>query len=194
MKNKLLMFLVLGIFLLTPVMALEGLGEFEQGEDIRIAQVCNDATYITISSITYPNSTTAVNGTNMTSAGSGEFYYDFNLTEELGRYDVRGISDGCEKTFATYFEVTPFGKLGVLIFLVVLSFIFLGFGMALKIPPLGFIGSVLLILSGMYAMIYGISDVTNLYTRGIGISLLGLGFILMVVSAYEWLSFGGTNE
>ncbi len=184
------MFLVLGIFLLTPVMALEGLGEFEQGEDIRIAQVCNDATYITISSITYPNSTTAVNGTNMTSAGSGEFYYDFNLTEELGRYDVRGISNGCEKTFATYFEVTSFGKLGVFIFLVVFAFGFIGLGVGLKIPPLGFIGSILLILAGMYSMIYGISDAANLYTRGIAISLLGFGFILIITSAYEWIFWG----
>jgi len=46
----------------------------------------------------------------MTSAGSGEFYYDFNLTQPKGRYDVRGVSDGCEETFATYFEVTHLGK------------------------------------------------------------------------------------
>ena len=196
MKNKILMTLIFGIILfsMTSVLALDSQGTFQQYEEVRIAQVCNDATYITISSIAYPNSTVAVSPINMTSAGSGEFYYLFNLTNDYGRYDVRGISDGCEKTFATYFEITPFGKLGVLIFLVVLSFIFLGFGMALKIPPLGFIGSVLLILSGMYTMIYGISDVANLYTRGVAIALLGLGFILMVASAYEWLSFGGTDE
>ncbi len=196
MKNKILMAVMFGVILfsMTSVLALESQGTFRQTEEVRIAQVCDEATYITISSITYPNSTVAISNINMTSAGSGEFYYLFNSTNEQGRHDVRGISDGCEKTFATYFEITPFGKLGVLIFLVVLSFTFIGFGMALKNPILGFIGSILLILSGMYSMIYGISDVTNLYTRGIAISLLGLGFILMVISAYEWLSFGDTDE
>lgn len=195
MKNRILVTLIFGVFLfsMTSVLALDSQGTFPQYEEVRIAQVCDDATYITISSITYPNSTVAISGVNMTSAGSGEYYYSFNLTDDYGRYDVRGISDGCENTFATYFEITPFGKLGVLIFLVVLAFVFLGFGMVLKIPPLGFIGSVLLILGGMYTMIYGISDVANLYTRGVAISLLGLGLILMLASAYEWLSFGGND-
>ncbi len=45
----------------------------------------------------------------MISAGSGEFYYLFNSTNLLGRYDVRGISDGCERTFATYFQINLSG-------------------------------------------------------------------------------------
>lgn len=192
MKNKILMTLIFGIILfsMTSVLALDSQGTFQQYEEVRIAQVCDDATYITLSSITYPNSTVAVSPINMTSAGSGEFYYLFNSTSDYGRYYIRGISNGCEKTFATYFEITPFGKLGVLIFLVVLAFGFIGLGIGLKNPPLGFIGSVLLVLSGMYVMIYGISDVANLYTRGIAISLLGLGVIFMVSSAYEWILWG----
>jgi hypothetical protein len=46
----------------------------------------------------------------MTSAGSGEFYYDFNFTDTNGKYYVRGISDGCEGTFVTYFDVKYLGK------------------------------------------------------------------------------------
>jgi hypothetical protein len=104
-----LLFLLLFIFSLASA-NLESIGTFQQDKTIRISQVCSDATYINISSISYPNSTTAVSNIEMTSAGSGEFYYDFLNTNVLGRYDVRGISDGCEGTFATYFVVTYTGE------------------------------------------------------------------------------------
>lgn len=112
MKNKILTIFILGIFLFSfaNVFALDSLGTFKQGETIRISQVCNDASYITISSIAYPNSTHAIANTNMTFSGSGEYHYNFTSADALGRYDVRGISDGCENTYATYFEVTPSGK------------------------------------------------------------------------------------
>jgi hypothetical protein len=71
----------------------------------------------------------------MTSAGNGEFYYQFSNTSTTGRYDVRGVSNGCENTFATYFEVTPSGKslgegqgwslFGSLILMIIISSIFL---------------------------------------------------------------------
>ena len=96
--------------LISSTSALESLGTFKQNECVRIAQVCSDATYINISSISLPNSTNSVINKVMSSSGSGEYYYQFCNTSQLGRYDVRGISDGCEKTFATYFEVTPSGS------------------------------------------------------------------------------------
>jgi len=112
MKNKLLLIMLLGLFLIGNVFALDNLGTFKVGDSVRISQVCNDATYITLSSITFPNSSTAIEQINMTSLGSGEFYYNFLNTSTVGRYDVRGISDGCENTFATYFEITPSGFVG----------------------------------------------------------------------------------
>lgn len=103
-------FLLLICFLLIAnISALDSLGTYRQNENVRIVQVCSDATYITISSISFPNSTTAITEVNMTSLGSGEYYYDFNNTITLGRYDIRGISDGCENTFATYFDITGTG-------------------------------------------------------------------------------------
>ena len=106
---KKLLILMFAVLLIGNVMALDSLGTFKQNQAVRITQVCSDATYINISSISYPNSTVAVSGIEMTSAGSGEYYYDFTNANASGRYDVRGISDGCEKTFATYFEVNPQG-------------------------------------------------------------------------------------
>lgn len=108
--SVLIFFLVLTfMFSISLVSPLDSLGIYKQGESVRIAQVCSDATYINISSIAYPNSSVAISNVGMTSAGSGEFYYDFT-TSVSGRYDVRGVSDGCEKTFATYFIVTSTGE------------------------------------------------------------------------------------
>ena len=110
MNKNILLFIFGVIFLIGMTTAsLPSLGTFKQNENIRIAQICSDATFIIISSITFPNSSIAVSSTNMTSAGNGEFFYMFNITSSLGRYDLRGVSDGCEETFATYFEVTESG-------------------------------------------------------------------------------------
>lgn len=110
MKNKLLLSIMLGIFLIGIVTAgLESFGTFKQGKDIRIKQVCIDATYINISSITYPNSTVIISNAEMISSGSGEFYYDLNASSEIGKYFVTGISDGCEGTFSFYFIITTSG-------------------------------------------------------------------------------------
>jgi phosphatidylserine synthase len=106
----LIIFLVITFLLsISFVSPLDSLGIYKQGETVRVVQVCSDATYINISSIAYPNSSVAISNVGMTSAGSGEFYYDFT-TSVSGRYDVRGISDGCEGTFATYFVVTSTGE------------------------------------------------------------------------------------
>ncbi len=138
MKNKLLMFLVLGIFLITPVMALDNLGTGSQGNNFTIVQVCNDATFITLSSIQFPDRTTLIVNQNMTSVGSGNFQYNLTNTTQLGRYDITGISDGCENTFAFSFMITPTGHLldtsqslitfGLIIILIFLTITFLYFG------------------------------------------------------------------
>ena len=85
------------------------LGTFPINEEVRIAQVCRTATFITLTSITYPNSSIAISQINMTSEGSGEFSYNFTNTSVSGRYEVKGISDGCEETFITTLTINPSG-------------------------------------------------------------------------------------
>lgn len=114
------------------ISALDSIGTFQKQNPIRIVQVCSDATFINISSISYPNSSIAVENVEMVSSGSGGYYYDFNTTI-VGRYDVRGISDGCEKTFAIYFDVTTNGKPEsegiVIVFFSLIFIIIFGFGL-----------------------------------------------------------------
>lgn len=108
-KNLIITFLFLTLFTTLASAQLDEFGTFKQGDEVRLSQVCSDATYINISGISYPNGTLALSNIEMTSSGSGEFYYNYNLTGSLGRYDVRGVSDGCEGTFATYFNTTLSG-------------------------------------------------------------------------------------
>jgi hypothetical protein len=108
---KALLIFSMAVLMLSLVSAgKESLGVFKQNENVRIVQVCDDATWVNISSISYPNGSVASSGIKMVPS-SGEFYYNFSDTLQLGIYDVRGISDGCENTFTYYFEITPTGKI-----------------------------------------------------------------------------------
>ena len=78
------------------------------GEEFSFCQTCQDSTYITLSSIETPNSTEFIN-VNMTNVGGGSFCYNYTPSK-VGRYDFRGISDGCERTFATYVDITISGE------------------------------------------------------------------------------------
>ena len=132
MKNKTLA-IILGILLISisNISALEDLGIGKQNENFTINQVCNSATYITISTIQSPDKTISNINENMTFTGSGSFQY--NLTaSQTGRYDVCGVSDGCDNTFCVYFEITPNGKeftqqtsISYVAFIIVLLFLFI---------------------------------------------------------------------
>lgn len=139
MKNK-LMFNIIMIILFTFLFiglssaSLDSMGVYKKGESINICQVCSDATYIT-TTIKYPNSTIALLNDNLTSLGSGVFCDYFNSTNIIGRFEVIGISNGCEGSYATYFMITPSGEIlstgtSLIYFLVTLFafFIFIGVG------------------------------------------------------------------
>lgn len=136
-KNLLIVSLLVFTFMFAvQVSALDDLGSAKVNQQYQFCQVCQDASFITLSSIQTPTSSVLINE-NMTSTGSGQFCYNYTPIE-LGRYDFRGISDGCEGTFATYLEVTPSGKLttsadsnfgvGVMFFIVVLGIVFISMG------------------------------------------------------------------
>lgn len=104
LKSTTLSFLF--IFIFGIMFSSASLGDYPEqnvGEQFTFCQTCADASYINLSSIQTPNETIFVNSA-MVSMGSGDFCY--NYTPQLaGRYDFRGISDGCLKTFAAYVDV-----------------------------------------------------------------------------------------
>jgi hypothetical protein len=190
--KKLISLFILGIFLFSFTSALDNLGTFKQNSDVRVSQICFDATYVIIA-ISTPDSVIAIANQNMTNNGAGEFSYSFNNTSQLGRYDVRGISDGCEKTFATYFEVTPSGSeqnpnFFYLIYIII--FVFLGLGFYLQDNTFLRLSSVMLSLNGLYIILYGFPGIKDsIYTYFVGAILLGLAGYILVKSSYEEIAY-----
>ena len=112
MKKQIGVILLLGIMFIAVLgltSALVDQGTVIQGQNFTFTQTCNDATYITLSTMQFPNRAVQLINTNMTSLGSGAYQYNITNTNAIGRHDLTGISDGCEQTFATSFVVTPTG-------------------------------------------------------------------------------------
>lgn len=188
--------LFISIFLVSSVCALDSLGTFKKGQQVRITQVCADATQVNITSISYPNSTPAAANIQMIKSGQ-EFYYWFYGTNVVGRYDVRGVSDGCEKTFATYFEITSDGSEKTLIKTDLQFFIFffisLGFGLLLGI--LGIYNDARILIfsaigffsAGLLSYYYSQFLFMPFLSYSTTIICVGLGMIALAYSIYEWL-------
>lgn len=199
--KKIFITLVLSVFLISLTSAaISDLGTFKQGECINLPQTCPDCSYNNISRIIVSPGSTIVLDSDVSMQKDDTFYnYTFCNTTLIGKYSIDGYGDlgGTKTTWNYFFLITPSGTIQnsvlnnpVFIILGLLSLLFLGLGVGFKIASLGFIGSILLILSGIYTMIYGFNNITNLYTRGVAIALIGLGIIFMFISAYEWLPWG----
>ena len=141
--KKILLTFIIGMFLFSFASAsLEDQGSGEQNQNFTINQGCSDATYMTLSTIQFPDRTVQIINTNMTSMGGSSFQYNFTDTEQLGRYDVIGISDGCVRDFTFFFLITPTGfiletgeSLLYIIILITTFLLFLGFLYpAIKLP------------------------------------------------------------
>jgi hypothetical protein len=91
--------LLIGIIVLMAIMPLASAsitssdyGIFKQDNCIKLIQVCDNCTFVNITSIQYPNSTDALINVEMTKAGT-LYNYSFCDTNNLGRYIVTGFGD-----------------------------------------------------------------------------------------------------
>jgi len=116
--NKLILliplFLVLSI-LIAPTLCqaeIESLGIFKLNSCIEILQGCSNCTYVNISSVTYPNSSQALEQVAMTKIGTKYNYTSCDISNDLGTYIVNGFGDvdGVITVFAYDYEVTYLGK------------------------------------------------------------------------------------
>jgi hypothetical protein len=178
---------MLSLVFISFTSALDDYGVKEINKEFTFIQVCADATYITLSSIETPSSTIQVNE-NMTSLGSGQFAYNYTPSL-IGRHDFRGISDGCEKTFATYIEVSTDGfikSIGFYIIILILSLGLVVLGLFIRDPIITIFGSFGLYFISLYILFNGIGTIKDpVYTWGIGLILLGLAMYVSLRSTYE---------
>lgn len=175
-------------------------GTFELNTDIALVQTCTNSTDFCdeckITGLKYPSGVAIVVPVVMTKT---ESLFNYTLAGafviEHGRYTVTGhCSAGGEYlTWAYSFLVTSSGREEgnvlnnpIQIIFVIFALILLAMGIYLRVPPLGFLGSIMFLLVGLYVMLYGLDGVTDLYTRGIAITFIGTGFFFMIVSAYDW--------
>lgn len=170
---------------------LENLGTFKQNEEIRIMQVCSDATNVNISSITFPDSSVAVSAINMSHFGNGEYYYNFSLANFSGRYNVNGVANGCEKTFSYYFNVTPYGWTSTfqfyIIAIVIIALLFI-IGFKLQNTWVMSLASILVLILGFFIIINGIDVIKDqMTTWAIGLVVLFAGIYFMYLSVEEQL-------
>ena len=104
MKNK-LMFLIIGMFLISLGSA--SLGTFELNKCVDIKTVLN-ATSVNLSSVSYPNSTIALTNQLMTKTAY-TFNYNFCKTNETGTY-IYDYFDNEGNTYVNSFDITPNGE------------------------------------------------------------------------------------
>lgn len=198
MKNNILLIMFLGIFLFSMsgayAISEDGfMGTGKQGNVFNISQVCNEATYITITAIQYPDRTIIEQiNKNMTMIGQGTFYYNFNNTLQLGRYDVLGVSDGCELTFASYFNITPSGNSGssntvffIFIVLIIYTITFVGFFG--KNAPITILGGMCMMLLGIYTINNGIIIYRDVITNYFSYITIAIGAIFTFWAIIEYL-------
>jgi hypothetical protein len=107
----------------------------KQGDTIMLPQECASCTYVTVTSIQYPNLTRIYLNAPMTQQGSS-YDYEFSDTNLLGEYTYCGVGDvdATDTTFCNDFEITPTGESydqtqqGIVVALGVVMALFIGIG------------------------------------------------------------------
>ena len=192
--KKLLITLILGMFLISSTLAVEqSWGTIKGGDCIELTMPCDNCTYNNITSILYPNKTNyALRGEYLMDQSGTLYNYSFCDTLLLGKYTVSGHGDldGRDTIWTANFESTSTGKLPnnvIPIFLLISGIVLLVLGIVIQNPPIGFFSGVLFIMVGMYLMIYGFGDITDLYTRAFAFVVLAFGLLTVILSGFSWL-------
>lgn len=203
--NKLIIILI-GILLIIPLILAET-ETYQVNKDVELKFLCtlnNEIPSVgTLYNITisYSNGSTFLNNKPTTALGSGTFNYS-TLFPETGLYKVQMFCWDGTYSFSDegFYDITPTGRIQTSIsnnpILIILGLIGIGlivFGVIKGISWLGFIGSVMFLLLGIYTMIYGFNNTIDMYTRGTALVFIGIGIIFMFASAYDW-AFGDSDE
>ena len=187
-------FLILTLFLIgiVPISSasIGELGTFKQYSCINLLQTCADCTYNNISSVTLPDGVAALGLVAMTKSGT-EYTYSFCNTSKAGTYNVNGYGDatGVITKWNYVFNVTPTGgaesNTTFFIFLMIISVGLVILGFMFHNYIFAFFGGLAFLICGVYGMIYGYGNVTNLYTQMISLVLIGLGALITIFSGLD---------
>lgn len=192
--KKLLFTIILGIFLIGFVFALDELPTIKQGECITVSQTCSSCSYLNISSISNRENSSLVLNQPMSSIGNGEWRYEFCDTLFLGTYDVRGQGDinTLDDSFAIRFEVTPSGQSGGENTMLYIITIVLLYGLTLlfffkKIAPMTTLFGMAMVFFGIYMINNGLLVFRDDLTNYLGYLTTFLGGGLGLWALVEWI-------
>ena len=199
--------ILLSILFLLPFISAET-ETYQANQEINLQFTCTIGDAIPSASttynitVTYPDGDIFLDNVATTAKGNGAFNYTATFTE-TGLYKVQSFCVDGTDSFSSedFYNITPTGKIQtsilenpLIIILGLLALVLVLIGATQGIPWFGFIGSILFILLGIYTMIYGFNDTTDMYTRGVAVTLIGMGFIFMFSAAYEWVWGGDFDE
>jgi len=186
--KKVLLILIIGMFMISCISALDTLPTAKLNSKYLITQTCASCSYINISVKCLDGF--VLNNVEMNNNGSGVWVYSYTPLE-IGRCDVIGKGDlsGVDTSFATYFNVTGSGfteTLGFYILILVLSLGIIIFGIIISDAPITVLGSIGLYFVGLWILFNGIDNLKDpVYTWAIGVIILGLAFYISSKSVYE---------
>jgi hypothetical protein len=187
----------------TQLQHLQSEDPFMVGQTIPLVQNCLTSSYSNISRVILPNGTFSINSQTAMIKNGDDYSYNYSVTPISGWYNVYGVCDesGIKTNWVYDFYVNPTGREPGSIFNNAVIFILFFLGLTLLIvgtlqgnPWFGFIGSIMFLILGVYTMIYGFDNYTDMYTRSVAIVFLGIGIVTMFSSAYEFIETGGSNN
>lgn len=177
---------------------------YKAGEDFDLKRPCwNNGSYCSASAICnltiwqMGNGSSIINDAVMTNQVS---FHNYTLSIlEVGEYQSQiTCVDGADNGFETFkIKITPTGDvrdIDYFIFLAIASVIVLAIGYFLENEYIGFLAGILFLITGIYSMIYGISDLADFYTRAVALISVGLGIIFIIASAYSMIYDSDDNE
>lgn len=194
MNKKIIIFLMMGLFLISFVSAIT----FKQYDPAYLKLPCSyngtncDITAVVNISIVYPNGTTMVDNQLMNNNGNGMPDYTLPNTNTIGIYTFKmsatqyGVSDSASGKFSiTSTGINSNNKIPM--YLLIFSVVLLILGFWFESPPMGFFSGILFILTGVYLMIYGFGDINDLYTRAFAYIVIALGMIISILAGFSMM-------
>lgn len=201
-------FLILGIVLALMILPLVSaatdvttetiFGTFKQASNVDLLQTCDNGAIMcsacNISSVKGPNSADLITNVVMTKRTS-DFNYTLSgaYTTTLGIYYVSGYCTDATsmKNWYYSFTVSPAGgpenNTTIFLMLAISALIILLLSFMMHNYIFAFISGLLFLGSGVYVMIFGVSAIANQYTQILSMVIIGLGAIISVVSALEFV-------
>ena len=198
MNQKYVFIVLLAIILAGTILPLASasLGTYQQNSCVDIKTILN-TTAANISSLSWPNSTAIITNRVMNKTGY-TFNYTFCSTRVEGTY-VYDYVDAIGNVYVNNFIVTPTGDTTSNTFFVVfciISVVLLLLAYVFKNTVFAFLSGLAFLVTGVYTMINGFGDVTTTYTYIVAVIIIGLGAILAITSALDFMdeTYGGGGE